>query len=89
MDDMAARLIGCFMVVFPDLGADEVKNASSDTVHGWDSVAGVTLLAVVEEEFGIGIEAEDLAKFHSFNGFLDYLRETDSAAQLSSDTYAV
>jgi acyl carrier protein len=67
------RLTNCFLSVFPELSSDEVASASSETVHGWDSVAGVTLLAVVEEEFGIQLEGVDLSRFTSFRGFLTYL----------------
>jgi acyl carrier protein len=88
MDEVEARLARCFLAVFPDLSADEVTKASSSSVHNWDSVAGVALLSVVEEEFGISIEAEDLATFTSFDGFLGYLREIESNSQVSKDTYA-
>jgi acyl carrier protein len=78
MDKMQARLAGCFMAVFPELSADEITEASSTSVQSWDSVAGVTLLAVVEEEFGISIEIDDLARFNSFKGFLDYLQAAEN-----------
>ncbi len=77
MDDKQARLMGCFLAVFPELSADEIVKASSTSVHNWDSVAGVTLLAVVEEEFGISVEVDDPASFNSFEGFLSYLHETE------------
>jgi acyl carrier protein len=78
MDEKEARLARCFSAVFPELSADGITNASSTSVTGWDSVAGVTLFAVVEEEFGISIEGDDLAKFDSFAGFLSYLQQKDS-----------
>jgi acyl carrier protein len=73
MDNMQARLTNCFLAVFPELTSDQVASATSETVHSWDSVAGVTLLAVVEEEFGIPLESDDLSRFRSFQGFLNYL----------------
>lgn len=78
MDQLEARLAGCFVAVFPGLSAQDVKGANSMSVHDWDSVAGVALLSEVEEEFGIGIDVEDLSRFNSFEGFLGYLREVDS-----------
>lgn len=77
MGNTRERLTSCFWTVFPDLSAQEISNATSATVQAWDSVAGVTLLALVEEEFGISIEVEvdDLTRFNSFHGFLDYLQE--------------
>ena len=77
MDEIQIRLARCFLVVFPELNADRIKEANSITVHSWDSVAGVTLIAVVEEEFEIMIEDDDLAKFNSFEGFLTYLRDAE------------
>lgn len=77
MDEQQARLVNCFLAVFPELSADEISAATSTTVQSWDSVAGVTLLAVVEEEFGITLETDDLSRFDSFQGFLNYLRQTE------------
>ena len=75
MDGQEARLTDCFLAVFPELAANEIVQASSSSVPSWDSVTTVTLLAVVEEEFGISIEVDDLAKFDSFKGILGYLQE--------------
>lgn len=85
MDDMQVRLASCFLAVFPDLSLDQVTEASSMSVENWDSLAGVTLLSVVEEEFGITIEEDDLTRFNSFNGFLTYLQEADKFDCVSSD----
>jgi acyl carrier protein len=85
MDEQEKRLASCFLTVFPELSPDEVTYASSTTVQGWDSVAVVTLLAVVEEEFGISMEPEDPAKFDSFQRFLDYLRDSGGRKQPTAD----
>ncbi len=74
MDEMEKRLAACFSAVLPDLGPDEIKNASTTSVDSWDSVTTVTLLAVIEEEFGISIEDLDPAKFDSFQNILSYLQ---------------
>ena len=74
MDEMEKRLAACFSAVLPDLGPDEIKNASTISVDSWDSVTTVTLLAVIEEEFGISIEDLDPAKFDSFHNILSYLQ---------------
>jgi acyl carrier protein len=76
MDEIALRLARCFSAVFPELSKEEILSARSSTVRSWDSVAGVTLLAVVEEEFEIPIEVDDLSRFNSFDSFLYYLRES-------------
>jgi len=74
MDNTQDRLTNCFLAVFPELTKDQVASAASTTVRSWDSVAGVTLLAVVEEEFGIQLEDSDVADFSSFQDFLNYLK---------------
>ena len=73
MDDHRTRLTQCFAAVFPDLPADEIPTATPESVAGWDSVANVTLLAVVEEEFGLAIDVDDLERLTSFEALLDYL----------------
>jgi len=74
MDEMEKRLAACFSAVLPDLTPEEVRQASATSVKSWDSVATVTLLSVVEEEFGIRIEDEDPARFDSFRNILTYLK---------------
>jgi acyl carrier protein len=77
MNEKEMRLAACFLAVFPDLPPDDIAKASSASVAAWDSVASVTLFAVVEEEFGISMEVEDLARVDSFHGILSYLEEAD------------
>jgi acyl carrier protein len=85
MDEKQVRLAGCFLVVFPELNFDRITEASSMSVQNWDSVASVTLLSVVEEEFGISIEDDDLAMFNSFSGFLNYLQKSENRGRSSGD----
>ena len=56
----------CFRVVFPDLPEAEIPSASQETVAAWDSVAAITLLNVVEEEFGVEMDLDELADLDSF-----------------------
>jgi acyl carrier protein len=81
--DVDARLSKCFLAIFPDLKSEEVARSSPATVKAWDSVATVTLLTLVEEEFGIRIEVEDLDQFTSFDNLQNYLRRR---LQPSDDT---
>jgi acyl carrier protein len=75
MDEQQRRLASCFCAVFPELSSNEIIQASSTTVQAWNSVAVVTLLALIEEEFAISIEDDDVAEFDSFPRILSYLRE--------------
>jgi acyl carrier protein len=85
MDEQQRRLAICFCAVFPELSSEEIMHASSATVKSWDSVAVVTLLTVIEEEFGISIEEDDLATFDSFQRILLYLQEAERKRQSPSD----
>jgi acyl carrier protein len=73
MTDRRTRLEKCFAAVFASLDADEIPRATKVTVSGWDSVATITLLAVVEEEFGLRVSPEDITRFVSFQAILNYL----------------
>jgi acyl carrier protein len=74
MDEMEKRLAACFSAVLPELTTEEIPQASATSVKSWDSVATITLMAVVEEEFGISIDVEDPAQFDSYQQILGYLR---------------
>jgi acyl carrier protein len=85
MDEQQRRLTNCFCAVFPDLSSDEIIQASSTTVQSWNSVAVVTLLAVIEEEFGITIKEDDVAEFDSFQRILSYIQEAVRRKQSPND----
>jgi len=74
VDNMKERLAACFAAVFSDLEGVDITRASVDSLANWDSVATVTLITVVEEEFNIATEIDDPAQFDSFQGILEYLR---------------
>ena len=73
MTEPSARLAACFAAVFPDLPSNEIPTATPMTVAAWDSIANVTLLAVVEEEFGITVDPDDLERLTSFEALHEYL----------------
>jgi acyl carrier protein len=74
MNDVQTRLIRCFAAVFPELSSEEILRASPGSVGSWDSLASVTLLSVLEEEFQIQLALEDLEHLVSFDAALDYVR---------------
>lgn len=77
MTETAETLMRCFAAVFPDLPADRIETASVDTVEEWDSIAAVTLAAVVEEEFGVTIDDTDLPDLTSFSAIHEHLRRLE------------
>jgi acyl carrier protein len=66
MDQVTARLRDCFREVFPDLSDDHVETAVREEMPEWDSLATLTLLTVIEEEFGLQLDDEAIAKLTSF-----------------------
>jgi acyl carrier protein len=66
MDDTGKRLAGCFQVVFPNLREAEIPSASQQTVAAWDSVAAITMMTVIEDEFALQMDLDDLADLDSF-----------------------
>jgi len=80
MDETQQRLANCFQVVFPDLTPDAIPNASTAKVAAWDFVAALTLMNVVEEEFGLQMDLDDLTHLDSFENLYSYLRKRLQAA---------
>ncbi len=75
MDPIANRLVSCFQTVFPDMAAQDIPTASQASVAAWDSVAAITLVNVIEEEFGIQMDLDHLAELDSFERIEEYLRK--------------
>jgi len=73
MDDVKNRLMRCFSAAFPSLPNADIPRADAATLEAWDSVASVTLFAMIEEEFGIEMEVHDSAELMSFAKIVEYL----------------
>ncbi len=80
MSDVDARLQKCFSAVFPDLPPDIIPGATPSSVKTWDSVATVTLLAVVEEEFGVAIDIDELGVDMSYGKLRTILQQRPERA---------
>ena len=81
MDDIQVRLIRCFTAVFPSLSREQVMHASATNLKEWDSVASVTLFAMIEEEYVIEMDVQDLAEMVSFERILAYLRKAKASGE--------
>jgi len=73
MPDMRSRLVECFRAVFTDLSNEAIPDVSMNSVANWDSLATITLVSVVQEEFGLQIEPEDLGQFVAFDRIREYV----------------
>jgi acyl carrier protein len=75
MSELDDRLTRCFASVFPALSSEELHNASMETVPDWDSLAAVTLVAVLEQEFNTPIDMMDLPELTSYDTVRNYLQK--------------
>jgi acyl carrier protein len=80
MDDVKPKLVECFRIVFPDLKEKDIPTASQATVAEWDSVAAITLVNVIEEQFEIEMDLDDVADLDSFDKVLAYLQQRQQPA---------
>jgi acyl carrier protein len=67
------RLVKCFEVVFPDLKDEAIPVASQATVSTWDSIAAITLVNVIEDEFQFQMDFDLLPELNSFASILTYV----------------
>lgn len=73
--EIEAKLTGVFQSVFPTLGEDEVKRASQASVAEWDSVAAISLINAIEDDYALELELDDAEGLSSFDLVADYLEE--------------
>lgn len=77
-DSIDSRLTECFNAVFPSLTSEEIQRANSLSIPEWDSMATVTLVALVSEEFGVEMAPEDYNLATSFALLRDYVTTTSN-----------
>ena len=75
MSEIKSRLCECFKSIFPDMDEDQIVIMSQSSHAKWDSLATVTLISLIEEEFNLIIPMEDIVDFSSFELIQDYLEE--------------
>lgn len=74
MDEIQKRLIKCFGYVFPAMSEEEIPRSSQASNPAWDSVAAITLVNVIEDEFGIQMDFDVLLELNSFLLILAYVK---------------
>ncbi len=78
MTDVQSRVAQCFQSVFPDLPAAGLAGASQASLKEWDSVAHVTLLAAIAEEFQLELTDEAFESLNSFPLIVSFVQEQAS-----------
>jgi acyl carrier protein len=73
--ELEDRLVRCFSSVFPALTDEEIRGADVELLGDMDSLAGVTLVALIDQEFGVELDLEVLFRLHTFEGVRRYLDE--------------
>ncbi|MGA3189138.1 MAG: hypothetical protein ABSF22_18690 [Bryobacteraceae bacterium] len=73
MNNVKERVTNCFLNVFPNLKKDQIATASTASLPEWDSVAHVTLLSSIAEEFNLDFEMEDFEELTSYPLIVQYL----------------
>jgi len=75
MDNVRDKLAKCFSLAFPNLDPSRIPSFTAADVKEWDSVAQVTLLSLIGEEFGIDIDFEAFDGATSFEALAGRLKE--------------
>lgn len=83
MPERESQLVRCFSCVFPDLPVERIPSARAQSLELWDSLASVTLAALVQETFGVEIDLLDLPELDSFEAFRAYLERHAAAGSAS------
>jgi acyl carrier protein len=77
MDDVKPRLLRCFQAAFPDLPETQLLTATQDSVDTWDSVAMITLVNVIDEEFNVQLDLDRLDRLSSFESLHNHLQDIE------------
>jgi len=79
-DKIAEQLARCFSLAFPQMDPSRYSTASAENTTEWDSVAQVTLLSLIGEEFGVEINFEEFEGATSFEALAGRIREISARA---------
>jgi acyl carrier protein len=78
MSEHDDRLVRCFASVFPMMSEEEIRASNVIPLFDLDSLAGVTLVALIDQEFGINVEISDLLKLGSFESISQFVQKGNS-----------
>jgi acyl carrier protein len=79
MSEEDDRLVRCFASVFPTLSEGEIRASDVVPLFDIDSLAGVTLVTLIDQEFGVDVDLPDLLELGSFEAISQFLRKRNPA----------
>jgi hypothetical protein len=80
MDNVREKLAHCFALAFPQMDPSRCFAASVENTKEWDSVAQVTLITLIGEEFGIDADFEEFEGATSFEAIANRISEISTGA---------
>ena len=80
MSIVRERLEQCLALTLPNVPREELVSASLNATAGWDSLATVNIIFLIQEEFSIQVPEKDLENFASFQLILAYLEARNDDA---------
>lgn len=69
------RLVRCFLSVFPAFTEETIRAGTNEYVDDMDSLAGVTLATLIDEEFGVHLDSDQLLKLRTVDSVQRYIEE--------------
>ena len=57
-----------------EISIEEVESATMESVDKWDSIGQMSLVAIIEDAFGIEFEPDEVMQFTSFAAGVDILK---------------
>ena len=57
-----------------EIPVEDVENATMESVDKWDSIGQMSLIAIIEDAFGVEFEPDEVMRFTSFVAGVDILK---------------
>lgn len=74
-ENVYEKLNEIFKDVFDDDELIVTDDTVSEQVEGWDSLTHISLVATIEEEFGIHFNMDNIAKMKNVSAMVDLIME--------------
>lgn len=58
-----------------EIPVSDVESATMDSVDRWDSIGQMSLIAIVEDAFGIEFEPDEVMRFTSYEAGIEILKD--------------